>query len=1402
MRRAKLARHVRPQRAATPPQLRCTDRRSLLAGTALASTLLLGGVLAPSPAAAADCIDGKTTTNPVIVTNNVKITTPGVGIPVNIPNQTLNYAYACNLALVNATPVAGDYTQDANVVLNLTLDNSIDIVNSGDIDPAIGILALIDNDAITSINTATITLTNTGDISGDLTQSATIGQANTIASDIAIDNSGGIVADYAGILADIDNTYINLANYASATLMTTSVIGGAVTQSVDIDQANAIASDIAIVNSGDIDAGYAGIRAEIDNDLISLASSTDTILTRGGTSGEANQSTNIGQANTIASSGIAIENRGGIVAGYAGISTEIGNAYMTLANEASAIVTVASGVNGSTTQSADIDQANTVTSGISIVNSGGIAAGYVGIGAEIGNTNITLTNDTIASILAYGSLFSGDVAQSADVGQANTIASDVAIDNSGATDAGYTGIGSEIGNTYISLTNVATASVTGRPDGTYDLTQPANIDQANAIASDIAIVNSGDIDPTIGIGATIVNRYTYLANRGAATVVNGSPVDLAESADIDQTNTIASGIGIENRGGIVAGYVGIGAEIGNRDIVSVNYADTGIVNGQATYTVIYGDATLSTPIAQTNRVANDITIDNSASVAAGYAGILAAIDNETINFTTAADVALTNNDEIVGDLSQSANIDQANTVASDIAIVNSGDVKAGALGIQAEINNATINFAAAAAVANRNNVDVSGDLSQSANVDQTNTIASSIAIENRGNVESDGVGISALIDNRDIVFSNYTYANVGNAGSVGGSATQTLNVSQTNRIESFITIVNSGNARAVALGIYAGVPDPVYVASNLITYTLDAPTQTVNVTEDTVVDTSILIVNTGLITADSLFAIDTFGATTTIINRSGGVITGLVDLTDKSDLFDNQAGGVFEARLTSEFRGGDDLFKNEGIVHTAADLNAAETTAFVGLERFESQGLITMQDGREGDSFEISNTLGGTDLEFIGSGKSTLAVDAFLGPPGSTSDTFTINGDVSGKTVIQVNNTNPGPGAPNTVGIPVVFVSGKVKGDEFFLPQPIDAGVVSYDLFFRPTGSGVFELRSFLGPGVSVPPQLITAVQDIWFRGSDTWLDRTADLRVLLNRHAAPIAYDPGAKYAEGSPQRGASFTPAIWVRGSGEWLSREDTETTRAFGRTFEFNVNRDLEVMDFQMGLDLGERGLLSEDDILVFGPLGGFVHADLDYEAIDRAFDFEGGQVGGYATYLRGGLFVDTLLNVQLMEIQTKSFGFPNSLDATTVGLRTDSGYRFGSFSGGTFIEPLATIAVAWADIDGFSLGGDKVSFDDDANVRGRLGLRVGTSREVWTGIVMEPFVVGSVWGNLSGDNKATLTSTGTTFHFTDDPDDVWGVLSTGVNFFNPSASTAVFAKLDVTFGEDVEGISARGGMRVNW
>ena len=45
-------------------------------------------------------------------------------------------------------------------------------------------------------------------------------------------------------------------------------------------------------------------------------------------------------------------------------------------------------------------------------------------------------------------------------------------------------------------------------------------------------------------------------------------------------------------------------------------------------------------------------------------------------------------------------------------------------------------------------------------------------------------------------------------------------------------------------------------------------------------------------------------------------------------------------------------------------------------------------------------------------------------------------------------------------------------------------------------------------------------------------------------------------------------------------------------------------------------------------------------------------------------------------------------------------------------------------------------------------------------------------------------------------------MWGEVSAGLNFFNPSADTTAFAKVDVTFGDDVDGVGGKAGMRVSW
>jgi autochaperone domain-containing protein len=715
---------------------------------------------------------------------------------------------------------------------------------------------------------------------------------------------------------------------------------------------------------------------------------------------------------------------------------------------------------------------------------------------------------------------------------------------------------------------------------------------------------------------------------------------------------------------------------------------------------------------------------------------------------------------------------------SPIDIVNSGDLTSigveRAFGLRAYTGGAG-GTTSPVDIENIGNIAATGGTQAFGIVAVTSGAGSPVAIMNSGDIVVSGTGITG--DG----FGIYAYTedlnspiNIVNSGDItafgAGDAARGISA-RANQTGSPISIVNSG----------------AVTASGLNDFGIFAQGSSNNPTT---------ITNSGAISAASFFAIEVLGGPAMIFNT--GAITGFVDLTANADSFRNQQGGTFATRLTSNFGTGDDLFNNQGTVHAVAV--GASQPAFVNLERFENSGLIPMVDGDVGDVFTISNTVGGTDLDFV-AGSGALAVDAFLGPPGSTADNFIIDGDVFGKTQVLLNNTRPGGGAFNPVGIPVVFVpNGQVQSNAFFMPQPFDSGLFDWDVYFVPTGggSGFFELKSFPGGGAHVLPQLLTAAQDVFHTTNETWFDRTADLRVLLNGGGA---YGAGGGKLDGAQ---GNLTPGVWLKGSGTWLDQEDSAKTTAYGQTYKYNLNRDLDTWNLEGGFDFGKRGMWAEGDALLFGILGGAILGSLDYDQLVRKFDIEGGEVGGYVTYLNGGLFVDTLAKVDFVEFDSNGApGLPSSLDATTWGVRTDAGYRFGQFRRGPFVEPLATIAVAWSDIDDFTFAGNSVKFNDEADVRGRLGLRVGTSREVWTGIVAEPFVIGSVWGHLSGENKATVTLLGTKFGpFTDEPDDVWGVVSTGVNFFSPGTQSSLFAKLDVTFGDEVEGISAKGGMRYNW
>ena len=895
---------------------------------------------------------------------------------------------------------------------------------------------------------------------------------------------------------------------------------------------------------------------------------------------------------------------------------------------------------------------------------------------------------------------------------------------------------------------------------------------SDGIGSPIQIVNSGNLNVWAGDDGTGISAYAD-DDASPISIMNSGAINVTAVEDIDgiyaRTNGMNSSVEITNHGAM---SIDAGEDADGID-VEVNGANSPV------RVVNTGALTVTSRTANANGIeigssygyvpSSNISVNNSGALVVRAAVDADGIDTEAYGGNSTTTVVNSGAITVTAVTGSVRGIEStAYGINSPVSITNSGDIHA----------TATKGTSGPA----------DGIFAATLGPNSAITVVNSAAIMAKSPIQA--VGIRALSYGAILgPAGSNSPISITNSGDIRATVTSTTKVA----------FLQPYNYAMGLLAVSTSQKSPIAINNSGSVYAEGGP-RNVGVYAYSVYANKTTITNTGEIGAQSHLAIDVKGGGAADIFNAG-LITGFVDLTAQNDRFVNQAGGVFETKKTSLFGAGNDLFVNQsgGTVLAATDGGARETSGFQGLETFKNRGLISMIDGGVGDRFTIANTPGGKNLNYEGGG--LLGVDAFLGGPGSKADVFTVQGNVSGVTKVVVNNTNTGPGTFNSQGIPVVFVDGKTPNAGNFVLRdgPIDTGFFDYDLFFTPTGSGYWEFRSFAGGGAYILPKLLTAAQDIWHETSSTWFDRTADLRVVLNGGGSP-AYDAGTKAPGGPASNG--LTPGAWIKGGGARLNRDASATTNAYGNSYTFDLDGQLDTIDLQMGIDMGRYDVLSEGDALIFGVLGGFVGGNLDYDALVRSFDFSGGQVGAYATYLKGGLFVDTLLNVHLYEIDAPNQGFPDSLNATTVGLRTDSGYRFGSFTGGAFFEPLATIEVTWADIDGFNVGGNKVSFSDDANVRGRLGARAGTTMQAWEGTMMEPFVIASLWGNLSDENSATLVSNGRTFQFNDDLQDVWGELSAGVNLFNFSQTTSVFAKVDYTFGEDISGVGGKAGMRVSW
>ncbi|SFV34641.1 autotransporter domain-containing protein [Hyphomicrobium facile] len=551
--------------------------------------------------------------------------------------------------------------------------------------------------------------------------------------------------------------------------------------------------------------------------------------------------------------------------------------------------------------------------------------------------------------------------------------------------------------------------------------------------------------------------------------------------------------------------------------------------------------------------------------------------------------------------------------------------------------------------------------------------------------------------------------------------------------------------------------------------------------------------------------VDARGGAVTINND--GTMIGRIDLseagnTDTANTFNNTSNDSWHFTGTSNLGDGlADAFNNTGTIYTTDPDSPSynDATVLAGVEFFNNGGVggtgtIDLQDGYTGDTFTLIPTDGGT-LTFHGAdGQSALKVDAFLaGPSNSNSDTLVINGDVTGSTAIYVNNVNAGFGAYNPTGIDVVNATGSLPQGSFYLADgPIKTGMFQYDLYLN--GSNEWVLASSPSHSFFELPSLTSAAQSVWHNASDAWLDRTADLRTALNTTCAPVSLkDSTAGCAK--PASGA------WAKVLGASESRSTNHSFTLMNTVERHSVNSQLDGGGVIAGYDV-IRTTEGGNGIWMAGVMGGYLRSKLNFDGSANSADFQSGAVGAYVTYLQGGWFIDGQFMANLGNVKYSGVQSTNEhAGLTAVGGVIDAGYR--ATYNNAFIEPGATLSYVNASIDTMEIYDTSVNFSSGDSLRGRLGVRVGTTIAKERA-KYEPFIgVGAIYEFL-GNNTADVTSGDYVLETTDNLSGALGEVTGGVNMFSLTGNgLSAFAKGNVQFGkDDFVGYGGSLGVRVDW
>jgi outer membrane autotransporter protein len=276
-----------------------------------------------------------------------------------------------------------------------------------------------------------------------------------------------------------------------------------------------------------------------------------------------------------------------------------------------------------------------------------------------------------------------------------------------------------------------------------------------------------------------------------------------------------------------------------------------------------------------------------------------------------------------------------------------------------------------------------------------------------------------------------------------------------------------------------------------------------------------------------------------------------------------------------------------------------------------------------------------------------------------------------------------------------------------------------------------------------------------------------------------------------------------VWARAMGDWSSRdaEVSYTDPVSLQTERLDLDRKQRTGAFLGGVDMGVEGVAGGD--LLFGVMGGYVTSKLDFDATDDSWQYKGGTVGAYATYLSGGFYLDGLVKADFLDVDINdsqgAIGDSANTNATNIGVRLDTGYRVSM--GWGFIEPQASLEWVHTNMDSVSLFGGNIDFENGSSGRGRIGVRVGTDMQM-NGMTVSPDLTLSVWNHFGSDNAVNIDFPGSAFSATDSAGNgTFGEVAVGVNVASANNWSGV-VRGSVRFGDDYSAGSVSASLRYGW